>query len=624
MLLDKRAMLRLHNTPESPKGNCDMTKDGSNPTDGDATDAALPALERNMERIQELTQRLMTVMSSKRAVPQDLQGPSPDLYTKAGVAYWQDVMQHPSKLIEQQVGYWGATLQHFVEAQQALAQGKLQAPEDSTPTDRRFSNPLWQTHPYFNFLKQQYMLNAQAVEKTLGDIDGLEPADKRRLEYFSSQIIDMLSPTNFLATNPDALTKAVETEGESLVRGLENMIADLEANDGELVVSLADKSAFTVGENLATTPGEVVFRNHMFELIQYAPTTEKVHATPLIIFPPWINKFYILDLKAQNSLIKWIVDQGYTLFVVSWVNADATYRDVGMSDYVEDGYIAALETVREICGVKKVNAVGYCIAGTTLSLTLSVLKQRGLDYVNSATFFTTLTDFSDRGEVGVFLEEDFVDGIEAEVMRDGYLDSFYMSRTFSYLRSRDLIYQPAIRNYMMGEAPPAFDLLYWNGDGTNLPGKMAVEYLRGLCQDDTFAGGQGFEVAGCLANIADVEVPLCAIACETDHIAAWKSSYRGIQKMGSKDKTFILSGSGHIAGIVNPPSKNKYGHWTNDDLSLTPDDWQATATQHDGSWWPMWDSWLAKKSGKKVAARAPGSEAFKPLAPAPGRYVLPA
>ncbi|WP_375281037.1 class I poly(R)-hydroxyalkanoic acid synthase [Pseudooctadecabacter sp.] len=601
-----------------------MTKDGSNAPGDDATKAALPALEHNMERIQELTQRLMTVMSSKRSVPQDLQGPSPDLYAKAGAAYWQDVMQHPSKLIEQQVGYWGATLQHFVDAQQALAQGKLQAPEDPTPTDKRFTNPLWQTHPYFNFLKQQYMLNAQAVEKTLGDIDGLEPADKRRLEYFSSQIIDMLSPSNFLATNPDALTKAVETEGESLVRGLENMIADLEANDGELVVSLADKSAFKVGENLATTPGEVVFRNHLFELIQYAPTTEKVHATPLIIFPPWINKFYILDLKEQNSLIKWIVDQGYTLFVVSWVNADATYRDVGMSDYVEDGYITALEAVRDICGVKKVNAVGYCIAGTTLSLTLSVLKQRGLDYVNSATFFTTLTDFSDRGEVGVFLEEDFVDGIEAEVMRDGYLDSFYMSRTFSYLRSRDLIYQPAIRNYMMGEAPPAFDLLYWNGDGTNLPGKMAVEYLRGLCQDDSFAGGHGFEVAGCLAQIGDVDVPLCAIACETDHIAAWKSSYRGVQKMGSKDKTFILSGSGHIAGIVNPPSKNKYGHWTNDDLSLTPEDWQATATQHDGSWWPMWDSWLSKKSGKKVAARTPGSEKFKPIAPAPGRYVLPA
>lgn len=583
-------------------------------------DVALSKLEENMERINDLTQRLISAMSSRRSVPQDLQGPTPDLYAKAGTAYWQDMIQNPSKLIEQQVGYWGKTLQHFVDAQKALASGKFEAPEDPTPTDRRFKNPLWQTHPYFNFLKQQYMLNAQAVDKAVSEIDGLEGEEKKRLEFFSHQIVDMLAPTNFLATNPDALSKAVETEGESLVKGLENMIADLEANDGELVVSLADKSAFKVGENLATTPGEVVFRNHMFELIQYAPTTDKVHKTPLIIFPPWINKFYILDLKEQNSLIKWIVDQGFTLFVVSWVNPDATYREVGMTDYVEDGYITAIERVRDICGVKKVNAVGYCIAGTTLSLSLAVMKQRGLDYVNSATFFTTLTDFSDRGEVGVFLDEDFVSGIEAEVARDGVLDSFYMSRTFSYLRSNDLIYQPAIRSYMMGEAPPAFDLLYWNGDGTNLPATMAVEYLRGLCQADKFAT-DGFEVAGCLAQSGDVDVPLCAIACESDHIAAWKSSYRGIQKMGSKDKTFILSGSGHIAGIVNPPAKKKYGHWTNDDLTLSPEDWEASATAHEGSWWPMWGKWLAKKSGAKVASRSPGNEAYPPIGPAPGRYV---
>ena len=600
-----------------------MISDTSRSDESTVAKDALPKLEQNMARIQELTQRLVGAMSNKRKVPQDLQGPAPDLYAKATTSYFQDVVHNPSKIIEQQVGYWGKTLQHFVEAQQALASGKLAAPEDHTATDKRFKNPLWETHPYFNFLKQQYMLNAEAIDKTVTEMEGLEPEEKKRLEYFSHQIVDMLSPTNFLATNPDALTKAVETEGESLVRGLENMIADMEANDGELVVSLADKSAFKVGENLATTPGEVVFRNHMFELIQYTPTTEKVHKTPLIVFPPWINKFYILDLKEQNSLIKWIVDQGFTLFVVSWINPDATYRSIGMTDYVEDGYITAFETVREICGVKKVNAVGYCIAGTTLSMTLTVLKARGLDYVNSATLFTTLTDFSDRGEVGVFLQDDFVDGIEEEVSEAGYLDSFFMSRTFSYLRSNDLIYQPAIRSYMMGEAPPAFDLLFWNGDGTNLPGKMAVEYLRGLCQDNKFAT-DGFEVAGCLAQIGEVDVPLCAIACEADHIAAWKSSYRGVQKMGSKDKTFILSGSGHIAGIVNPPAKKKYGHWTNDDLSLSPEDWQAGAQAHEGSWWPMWGKWLSKKSGAKVAARAPGSATHPPIAPAPGSYVAAA
>jgi len=441
---------------------------------------------------------------------------------------------------------------------------------------------------------------------------------KKRLEYFSQQIVDMFSPTNFLATNPEALALAAETEGESLVKGLENLVADLEANNGDLVVTLADKSAFKVGENLATTPGSVVFRNHMFELIQYAPTTENVHTTPLVIFPPWINKFYIMDLKPQNSLIKWVVDQGYTLFVVSWVNPDASYRDTGLVDYIEDGYLTAFAKIKEICGVKKVNAVGYCIAGTTLSLTLALMKQRGDTSVNAATLFTTLTDFSDRGEVGVFLDNDFVDGIEAQVNEDGVLDSFYMSRTFSFLRSNDLIYGPAIKSYMMGKAPPAFDLLYWNGDGTNLPAKMSVEYLRGLCQDDRFAS-DGFEIAGTTLHVSDVTVPICAIACEADHIAAWKSSYRGVQKMGSKDKTFILSESGHIAGIINPPTKNKYGHYTNPDQGLSPEDWQEGADKHEGSWWPRWGAWLAKKSGKKIPARTPENA----LEAAPGHYVLP-
>jgi len=597
-----------------------MTTEDSGEGEADGA-AALSRLEENMSRIEELTQRLVSVLSNKRQVPEDLQGPSHELYAKAATAYWSEMMNNPAKLIEQQVGYWGKTLQHYVEAQHALASGQLKAPEDHTPSDKRFGNPLWDTHPYFNFIKQQYMLNAEAVSNAVETIEGLDEQEQNRLRYFSQQIVDLMAPTNFLATNPDALERAVETEGESLVTGLENLVHDLEANGGELIVNLADRDAFKVGENLGTTPGEVVFRNHMFELIQYAPSTENVHTTPLVIFPPWINKFYILDLKERNSLIKWIVDQGYTLFVVSWVNPDATYREVGMADYIEDGYVTALETVREICGVKKVNAIGYCIAGTTLSLTLSILKDRGLDYVNSATFFTTLTDFSDKGEVGVFLDDDFVDGIEAEVSEHGYLDSFYMSRTFSFLRSNDLIYQPAIRSYILGESPPAFDLLYWNGDGTNLPAKMAVEYLRGLCQRDEFASG-GFQVAGHVARIENVQVPLCAIACETDHIAAWKSSYQGIRKMGSGDKTFILAGSGHIAGIVNPPVKDKYGYWTNDDLTLSPEDWQAGAERHEGSWWPAWEKWLRKRSGKKITARGPGSDAHPPLAPAPGTYVV--
>ena len=579
---------------------------------------SLQKLEANLSHLDGLTKRLTAVMAHKREVPQALQGPNQDLYAKAAGAYLTEMVQNPAKIWEQQIGFWGKTVKHYIEASQVLAQGKLAAPSDPTPKDRRFSNPLWDTHPYFNFVKQQYLMNAEALTTAMASLDGLDPREKTRLEYFSRQIVDMLSPTNFLGTNPDALERAVATEGQSLIDGLENLIGDLERNQGEMVVTLSDKGAFKVGENLGMTPGQVVFRGELFELIQYAPTTETVHETPLVIFPPWINKFYILDLKPQNSLIKWIVDQGFTLFVVSWINPGPRYRDTTMTDYVERGYLTAFAQIKTICNVPHLNAVGYCIAGTTLSMTLALLAKRGESPVKAATLFTTLTDFSEPGEVGVFLDNDFVDAIEVESMAKGVLDSFYMSRTFSYLRSNDLIYQPAIKSYMMGQTPPAFDLLYWNGDGTNLPATMAVQYLRGLCQSDLFATS-GFEIAGQKVRLADVTVPICAIACETDHIAAWKSSYRGVQAMGSPDKTFILSESGHIAGIVNPPTKNKYGHWTNPDLTLAAADWQSTGDKTAGSWWPRWGAWLGARSGEQVPARQPVDQG---LGAAPGRYVV--
>lgn len=583
-------------------------------------DARLDRLNANLARVEELSKRLTSALTHRRNADPSLQGPSQEVYLKAAAAYVAEMMQNPSKILEHQIGYWGKSLKHYVEAQHTLVRGELKAPADPGPTDKRFANPLWETHPFFNYLKQQYLLNSEAITGAVSALDRMDPADKKRAEYFSRQIVDLFSPTNFLGTNPDALEKAVETDGESLVRGLENLVRDIEANNGDLLVTLADRDAFHVGSNIATTPGAVVYRNKMLELIQYTPTTPTVHATPIVIFPPWINKFYILDLKPANSLIKWIVDQGFTLFVVSWINPDASFRDVGMDDYVQDGYLAAIEEIKRITGEKQVNAVGYCIAGTTLSLTLAYLQKKADKSIKSATFFTTLTDFSDQGEVGVFLDDDFVDGIERQVAVDGVLDKFFMGRTFSFLRSNELIYQPAIKSYMMGEAPPAFDLLYWNGDGTNLPARMAVEYLRGLCQGDQFAT-QGFTVLGEKVSISDVKVPVCAIACETDHIAAWKSSFTGIRKMGAKDKTFILSESGHIAGIVNPPTKNKYGHYINAGPLTTPDTWKAEAEFHKGSWWPRWREWLAPRSGRQVPARVPGDSTHPVLAPAPGTYV---
>jgi polyhydroxyalkanoate synthase len=596
-----------------------MTTEDRTLPDGEAeAEARLHRLNENLAKLDDLSRRLTTALSRRRQTDPALHGPAPDVYMKAATAYLAEMMQNPAKVVEHQVNYWGKTLKHYVEAQQTLAKGAFRAPPDPGPKDRRFQNPLWDTHPFFNYLKQQYLLNAEAITAAVGDMEALDPADRRRVDYFTRQIVDMFSPTNFLGTNPDALEKAVATDGMSLVQGLENLVRDIESNQGDLLVTLADREAFGVGENLATTPGAVVFRNRMLELIQYEPTTPKVHKTPLIIFPPWINKFYIMDLKAQNSLIKWIVDQGFTLFVVSWVNPDASYAGTSMDDYIRDGFMRAIAEARRITGEAEINAVGYCIAGTTLGLTLAYLQKAGDTSVKSATFFTTLTDFSDPGEVGVFLNDDFVDGIERQTAQDGILSKLFMSRTFSFLRSNDLIYTPAIKSYMLGEAPPAFDLLYWNGDGTNLPARMAVEYLRGLCQNDGFAKGE-FRVFGHPVSLADIRLPLCAVACETDHIAHWRGSFNGVKQMGSTDKTFILSESGHIAGIINPPSKDKYGHYTSAaPVAGDPEAWLKSATFRKGSWWPRWGDWLAERSGPMVKARIPVDS----LAPAPGTYVV--
>jgi polyhydroxyalkanoate synthase subunit PhaC len=586
-------------------------------TDDSDAHEKLQRLTGNLAKIEALSARLIKALAERRAHDKALDGPGQDVYVKAAAAYMAEMMSNPARVLEHQIGYWGKTLKHYVEAQQALAKGEFVAPADPGPTDKRFSNPLWDTNPAFNFLKQQYLLNADAMKTAVSDMESLDENDRKRVEFFTRQIVDMFAPTNFLGTNPDALEKAVATDGESLVQGLENLVHDIEAAGGNLQVTLADPEAFTVGKNIATTPGSVVFRNRMFELIQYTPTTETVHQTPLLIFPPWINKFYVLDMKPANSLIKWVVDQGFTVFVVSWVNPDASYAKTGMDDYIRDGFLTAMAQVRLITGEAQINAVGYCIAGTTLGLTLAHLQKAGDASVKSATFLTTLADFSDPGEVGVFLGNDFVDGIERQSHEDGILSKSFMSRTFSFLRSNDLIYQPAIKSYMLGEAPPAFDLLYWNGDGTNLPCKMALEYLRGLCQQDGFAKGE-YKVFGHKVSLADVKVPLCAVACETDHIAHWKGSFNSVRQMGAADKTFILSQSGHIAGIVNPPSKGKYGHYTSQGPMEKPEDWLAGATFTQASWWPRWKDWLAERSGVQIPARV----ALNVLCPAPGTYVV--
>ncbi len=602
------------------------TQENDATQDSEAAGPELSKLNANVAKMEVLSKRLVAALAQRDSHDHGLQGPGQDIYMKAAAAYLAEMMSNPAKIVEHQVGYWSRTLKHMVEAQHKLASGGLSgqptAPPDPQTGDRRFKNPLWDTHPYFNFVKQQYLISADVISSAVKGLDGLEPNDKKRVEFFASQIVDLLAPTNFLNTNPDALQRAVETEGQSLVDGLENLVSDLERNHGDLLVTLSDPDAFVIGKDLAASDGEVVFRNRMFELIQYTPKTEKVHKTPLIIFPPWINKFYIMDLKPKSSLINWIVEQGYTLFMVSWVNPDAGYRDVTLDTYVEEGFQAAIHEVKEITGEKQVNAVGYCIAGTTLAATLALMHKHGDKSVRSATFFTTMTDFEDAGEMSVFLDNDFVDGIEREAAEKGYLHAFFMSRTFSYLRANDLVYTPAIRSYMMGERPPAFDLLHWNGDSTNLPGPFVTQYLRDLCQDNALAKGT-LKLCGETLSLKDIKTPVFAIACETDHIAAWNASFVGLSQFGSRDKTFVVSESGHIAGIVNPPSKKKYGHYTNaGKVSGDPKTWLQQATFNEGSWWPHWLDWIGRRSGAQILARSPGDSSHPSLGKAPGTYVL--
>ncbi|MGJ3647978.1 PHA/PHB synthase family protein [Sphingomonas sp. GlSt437] len=485
--------------------------------------------------------------------------------------------------------------------------------------DKRFEDPAWRENPVFDWLRQSYYLISDHLLRNVEAVEGVDPKMKEQLRFVSRAFVDAVSPSNFPITNPEVLDRTMATGGENLLAGMQNMLADIASGQ----MKQTDSDAFEVGRNIAITPGKIIKRTPLYELIQYSPTTDEVYETPLIIFPPWINRFYILDLSPEKSFIKWAVDQGLTVFMVSWKSADATMKDVVWDDYVEAGQIDAIDTVRDLLGVESVHAIGYCVAGTTLAATLAVLAARGqAAKVKSATFFTAQVDFSQAGELLNFVDNEQLAMI-AQLSPDGYLDGRYMAATFNLLRGRDLIWNYVTNNYLLGRDYAPFDLLFWNSDTTNLPAKWHLSYLRDLYRDNLLVKPGALSVSGTPIDLSRIETPAYVQAGREDHIAPLASVWKLTETLQGPVR-FVLAGSGHIAGVVNPPAAGKYQYWTYDGAAKTLDEFVARATETKGSWWPDWIGWIAEQSAAKVPAkkaRQPGKGAMKALDDAPGRYV---
>ena len=483
--------------------------------------------------------------------------------------------------------------------------------------DKRFSAPEWSESPYFDYLRQAYLLNADFLGKLIEAVPMDDAAARSRLKFFTRQFVDAMAPSNFVATNPEFIRTALATQGASITAGLKNLVADL----GKGRISMTDDAAFEVGRNLAVTPGQVVFENDLIQLIQYAPATAKVHARPLVVVPPCINKFYILDLQPENSFVAHAVAQGMTVFLVSWRNPQADLGHLGWDDYVEKGALAALDVAQEISGADKLNALGFCVGGTILAAALSVAKARGEDPVASLTLLTSLLDFSDGGEVTHYVDPASVKAREAAIGNGGLLRGAELASAFSSLRANDLIWQYVVGNYLKGGKPPAFDLLYWNADSTNLPGPFAVWYLRHLYLENALREPGRLAMCGTTADLGRLDMPAYIYSSREDHIVPWRSAYLSRGILGG-ETTFVMGASGHIAGVVNPPAKGKRSPWRNDAAAATAEEWLAGATEHKGSWWPHWIEWLRRFSGEERAApKKPGSRRHKPIEAAPGRYV---
>ncbi len=498
----------------------------------------------------------------------------------------------------------------------------LEAEPVATPErdDKRFKDDAWEEHFVFDFIKQSYLLASNWVQETVAKAEGLDDKTLEKVEFFTKQYVDAMAPTNFVHTNPKVIRETVESRGENLVKGLNNILHDLEAGKGKLQIRMTDAEAFELGTNVATTPGNVVYQNNMMQLLQYAPSTDEAYQHPVMVIPPWINKFYIMDLQPKNSLIKWLVDQGHTVFVISWVNPDETLADKSFEDYMLEGPLTALEQIERATGEKNVNAIGYCLGGTLLAATLAYMAAKKDTRILSGTYFTTMIDFAEPGDLGVFIDDYQIEHIEQQMQETGYLEGRSMAGTFNMLRSNDLIWSFVINNYLLGKEPFAFDLLYWNSDSTRMPAAMHSYYLRNMYQQNVLKEPGGITLDGVPIDLSKVKTPAYFLSAKEDHIAPWASTFMGAQ-LFSGPMRFVLGGSGHIAGVINPPAAGKYGYWTNTKKIKDAEAWLEAAKHNDGSWWLDWDKWVRKYSGEKIPAPAPGEGELEVIEDAPGSYV---
>lgn len=533
--------------------------------------------------------------------------------------FWRGVMKNPGELMSRNIQLASDQLDLMsYGVRKALGQ-EVEEVISPDKGDRRFTGKAWSERLVFDIYKQSYLLSSRYLMGLAGSAD-LDKKNQHKLEFFTRQAVDALSPANFAVSNPEVLKATADSKGANLVNGMKNLVDDLVKGQGQLKISMVDESKFEVGVNIANAPGKVVFENEMMQLIQYTPTTEKVFRRPLVIYPPWINKFYILDLGEKNSFIRWAVSKGYTVFVVSWVNPDERLAQKSFEDYMNQGIFESLQAIEAATGEKEVNAIGYCIGGTLLACALSQMAVTGDTRIHSATYFTAQVDFSEAGDLMVFIDENQLEDLERRMEKAGYLDASDMATTFNMLRSTDLIWSFVINNYLLGRSPAAFDLLYWNNDSTRMPCRMHSYYLREMYLKNKLVEPGGITLNGIPVDLTKIDIPVFLQSSKEDHIAPYYSVYKATG-IYSGPVTFMLAGSGHIAGVINSPAMNKYYYYSNPEVPADVEDWIKGAEHHEGSWWPYWHQWLYRKSGSKVPARIPGDGSLELIEDAPGRYV---